>query len=252
MIVAKDVCKSYGKAEVLKNLSLTVQEGEIVVILGRSGIGKSVLLKQIIGIETPEKGYVEVKGQRISELSRVERYKAIKDMGMLFQGSALFDSMTVEENTGFHLEQHHLFPSKEIKKKVIHALELVGLKDAIGKMPGSLSGGMRKRAAIARLIVYHPSIMLYDEPTTGLDPLTSDNIVELIDKTRRELNASGIVVTHDIRAALKLGDRLAFLHDGKILHIAPKHEFMKIQDPILTTFLEKSMVTDSYLKQYEG
>lgn len=247
IIVAKDLWKSFGKLQVLKGLNLTIFEGETLVILGRSGEGKSVFLKEIIGIEKPDKGYVEVDGEKISEMSQRKKTKTTKSMGMLFQGSALFDSMTVAENTAFYLRQHENISEKEIKDRVAQALEMVGLGGIELKMPSDLSGGMRKRAALARLIVYRPRIVLYDEPTTGLDPITAMQINELINQTQKELQATSVVVTHDIRSAMEVGDRIAFQSEGQIAQIAPKDEFLKIQDPKLKAFFENAILTESYL-----
>lgn len=252
MIHVHDVWKRYGKLEVLKGLSLDILDGETLVILGRSGVGKSVLLKQIIGLESPDKGYVEVDGQKVTDLTVRTMRPSIKPMGMLFQGSALFDSMDVGQNTAFYLNQH--FPSlseKEVKEKVAHALEMVGLGGIERKMPSELSGGMRKRAALARLIVYRPQIILYDEPTTGLDPITSMQINDLINQTKKELKATSIVVTHDIRSALEVGDRLAFHSDGKIAHVAPKFEFLQIDDPLLHDFFNNATIDKRELEKYK-
>lgn len=253
MIHVHDVWKRYGKLEVLKGLSLDILDGETLVILGRSGVGKSVLLKQIIGLETPDQGYVEVDGVRVSNLSDRAMRQGMKPMGMLFQGSALFDSMNVGENTAFYLHQHQspLSPlsQSEIDDLVANALKMVGLEGVQHKMPSELSGGMRKRAALARLIVYRPQIILYDEPTTGLDPITSMQINELINRTKEELNATSVVVTHDIRSALEVGDRLAFHHDGKIAVLAPKEEFMQIDNPLLHDFFNNSIIDETVLKK---
>lgn len=246
MITICDLCKSYRSHEVLKGLNLEVKQGEILVILGRSGVGKSVLLKHIIGIEKPDKGYIEIDGVRISELKQSAVYKAVRNMGMLFQGSALFDSMDMMENTAFYLRQHpnpatgKAYSEDEICEKVCKALETVGLGGTEDKMPSDLSGGMRKRAGLARLIVYRPTILLYDEPTAGLDPITCQQINELIVKTQKELKGTSIVVTHDIRSALYIADRLALHHDGIITHIDTPENFMKIDHPIIS-FLNRTL-----------
>ncbi|HEX2579763.1 MAG TPA: ATP-binding cassette domain-containing protein [Rhabdochlamydiaceae bacterium] len=246
MIEIRNLKKSFKKSKVLDGVDLDIQKGETLVILGRSGTGKSVLLKHIIGITKPDDGTIDINGNRISDLSGPDLYKAVINMGMLFQGAALFDSMNVEENTGFFLDQHGdtatgaTLSEQEIKDRVSHALEMVGLAGTQQKMPSELSGGMRKRAALARLIVYRPSIILYDEPTTGLDPITSMQINELIVKTQHELKATSIVVTHDILSALHVADRLALLDQGKITHIAEPDAFMKIDNPIIE-FLRKTI-----------
>lgn len=246
MISIRNLKKCFGKKQVLKGLSLDVAEGEILVILGRSGVGKSVLLKHIIGIEKPDEGTVDVGGVRISDLTQKQLYQAVKDMGMLFQGAALFDSMTIFENAAFHLRQHpnpktgERYTEEMIKKKVTTALRMVGLEDEEQKMPANLSGGMRKRAGLARLLVYRPKIVLYDEPTTGLDPITSEQINELIVKTQEELQGTSIVVTHDIHSALYIADRLALHQDGKIAYVAPPKDFLDIDDPTIK-FLKNTL-----------
>lgn len=252
MIHVHDVWKKYGKLEVLKGINLDIFDEETVVILGRSGVGKSVLLRQIIGLESPDKGYVEVDSVRISDLTLRAHRANLKPMGMLFQSSALFDSMDVGENTAFYLKQHEPnLPESEVESRVEIALNMVGLTDTQNKMPSELSGGMRKRAALARLIVYRPQIILYDEPTTGLDPITAMQINELINKTKHELKATSVVVTHDIRSALEVGDRLAFHYDGKIAIIAPKHEFFQNNDPILQDFFNNATIDTNHLEQYK-
>lgn len=240
MIEVTDLWKDYPDIEVLKGLNLKVETGETVVILGRSGVGKSVLLRLLLGLEKPDRGEIFIDNICINRLTEKELYRAVRNMGMLFQGGALFDSMTIEENTGFYFQQHPdpTIDKKELKRRVDEALTMVGLDGAQHKLPSQLSGGMRKRAALARLIVYRPMLILYDEPTTGLDPITSEQINELIVKIQGELKATCIVVTHDIQCALRVGDRLALHDEGRITHIASPKEFFKIKDPIID-FLNK-------------
>ncbi len=239
MINVHKLRKKFNGFSVLNGLDLDVHDGETLVILGRSGTGKSVLLKHIIGIDKPDEGWIEINGVRISELSGAALYKTIFHMGMLFQSGALFDSMNIEDNTAFFLKEHgdvaknKKFSSAEIKFRTAQALEMVGLNGTEKKMPSELSGGMRKRAALARLIVYRPSIILYDEPTTGLDPITSMQINELIVETQKKLKTTSIVVTHDILSALHIGDRLALIENGKITCIEKPEAFMKIDNPII-------------------
>ncbi len=253
MIHVSNVWKKYGKLQVLKGLNLDIFDGETLVILGRSGVGKSVLLKQIIGLESPDQGHIEVDGTKVTDLRAHSRRPGLKPMGMLFQGSALFDSMDVGENTAFYLRQH--FPKlseSEIRDRVEQALLMVGLEGTEKKLPSELSGGMRKRAALARLIVYRPQIILYDEPTTGLDPITSMQINDLINQTKEELKATSIVVTHDIRSALEVGDRLAFHSDGTIAQIAKKSDFFKIDDEQLHEFFNNAVIDKDEIKKYKG
>ena len=243
MICIENLWKRYGSKDVLSGLNLQVIKGEILVILGRSGVGKSVLLRHIIGIEKPDSGSITVDGVLISNLRKKRLEDAVRGMGMLFQGSALFDSMTIGANTAFYLRQHGGYTEGQIQKMIDEALEKVGLEGTKNAMPSDLSGGMRKRAALARLLVYRPSILLYDEPTTGLDPITAQQISELILQTQRELKGTSIVVTHDIASALAIADRLALHRDGKIAYIAKPNEFLKIDDPIINFLRTHSNVT---------
>ncbi len=229
---------------------MEIESGATVVILGRSGVGKSVLLKQIIGMEYPDKGEIEIDDVVVTKMTQAERYKKIRNIGMLFQGAALFDSMTVGENTAFFLREHGdpktglKMTDKEMRKKASEALEMVDLAGTENKLPSDLSGGMRKRAGLARMIVYQPTIKLFDEPTTGLDPITAMQINNLIVKTQNEMQGTSIIVTHDLRSADEITrhpqDRLAFHHEGKILYYAPKEEFFKIKDPILEEFFKNA------------
>jgi phospholipid/cholesterol/gamma-HCH transport system ATP-binding protein len=246
-ISVKNLWKKYGQNIVLKGLDLNIYEGETLVILGRSGVGKSVLLKQIMGLEKPDSGTIQVNGFSICSLKQTDLYKAISNMGMLFQGGALFDSMNIEENTSFYLNEHNdpksgkKLTEEEIKERAQESLKMVGLAGVEEKMPSDLSGGMKKRAALARLIAYRPSILLYDEPTTGLDPITAMQINQLILKTQKELNATSIVVTHDLKSAITVGNRIALHHEGKIAYIDEKNNFLKSDNPLIRDFLKDAL-----------
>ncbi len=253
MIKVKNLWKSYGSLTVLKGLDLEIFDGETLVILGRSGVGKSVLLRQIIGIETPDEGSIEINDVDITKLNQIERFKVTKEMGMLFQGAALFDSMTVGANIAFYLNQHHQeLSSQEIQRRTRDTLEMVGLEGTENKMPSELSGGMRKRAALARVVIYRPRIVLYDEPTTGLDPVTSMQINDLIKQTQKELHPTSIIVTHDIKSAMEVGDRLAFHEDGKILYVATKEEFLNSNEPHIQAFFDNAIIQDSFLNKIKN
>ncbi|MFN0065569.1 MAG: ABC transporter ATP-binding protein [Chlamydiales bacterium] len=241
----KNLYKSYGTKIVLKGIDLRIETGETLVILGRSGAGKSVLLRQIMGIEKPDSGEIYIDEVPLTPLHGHHLFCALREMGMLFQAGALFDSLTIGENTAFYLKQHRRngikLSDKEIKERVTAALQLVGLEGTEDLMPSDLSGGMRKRAALARLIVYRPKILLYDEPTTGLDPITAMQINDLILKTQNELHATSIVVTHDLCSAFHVADRIAFNHQGEIIHITKKKDFRNIPDPLVQNFLQNAV-----------
>ncbi len=256
MIRVEDIWKSYGTNQVLKGLSLNVFKGTTMVILGRSGVGKSVLLRQLIGIDTPDKGSIWINGSCITALKEKEKLKVLKDVGMLFQSSALFDSMTVGENVAFYMRQHReihgevygdangtkKLSEKEIKERVLNALHQVGLDGYEDKMPAELSGGQKRRAALARLIIYRPKILLFDEPTTGLDPITASTINKLISSTVKSLDATAIVVTHDLNSALEVGDYFALHHEGKIAYVDEKQAFLQRGDTLVRTYLEHAIV----------
>lgn len=248
MIKARNLWKRYGKVDVLRGLNLDVEEGKTLVILGRSGAGKSVTLRLIMGLDKPDQGTVEVDGHKVSEMSQYERFRSIQHVAMLFQGSALFDSMNVGENVSFFLKEHIDLQEKrwltadEINARVDEALKLVGLPDTAHKLPSDLSGGMRRRVAIARLIAYRPTVILYDEPTAGLDPVTAMSINELIRNTQHKLKATSIVVTHDLRSALEVGDSIAYHYDGQIVQHAPRDKFFFIDDPNVHAFVDNTIL----------
>ncbi|MCK4427214.1 MAG: ABC transporter ATP-binding protein [candidate division Zixibacteria bacterium] len=240
MIEFKDVYKSFGANQVLKGVNLTIQKGETAVIIGRSGCGKSVLLKHVIGLLKPDKGEIFVDGEDITSYQDDKLYKLRRKFGMIFQASALFDSMTVDENVGLGLREHTSLPEAKIKKKVKETLKLVGLSAIEEKKPAELSGGMKKRVGLARAIAMDPEYVLYDEPTTGLDPIMGDVINELIINLRNTLSITSIAVTHDIVSAYKIADRIAMLYDGKIIFTGTPEETKNTDHPVVRQFIEGS------------
>ncbi len=235
-----DVWKSLGRKEVLRGVNLSVARGESLVIIGRSGTGKSVLLKHAIGLMNPDRGSVQVNGLNVSELADRELFELRETMGMLFQAGALFDSMTIGENVGLALREHTPLPEAQIEIVVAEKLALVGLAGSEPQRPSALSGGMKKRAALARALAMNPKIMLYDEPTTGLDPITSDVINRLIRRLQDRLGITSIAVTHDMRSAYHIADRIAMLHEGRIHAIGTPAEIQATRDPIVRQFIEGS------------
>jgi phospholipid/cholesterol/gamma-HCH transport system ATP-binding protein len=217
MIRIQGLKKRLGKKQVLDGVDLDIASGETVVVMGRSGTGKSVLLKHIIGLMTPDAGSIEVEGQEIVGMRERELDGVRRRFGMLFQGAALFDSLTVGENVGLGLREHQRLDDAEVRQRVAERLEWVGLAGVEAMKPASLSGGMRKRVGLARAIAMDPQYILYDEPTTGLDPIMADAIDQLIRSLQKRLGVTSVVVTHDMTSAYKVADRMAMLHDGKMV-----------------------------------
>ena len=239
-IVIESVWKRLGTKEVLRGVDLNVAPGESVVIIGRSGTGKSVLLKHVIGLMHPDGGTVRVEGIDVPSLGGKEMLELRKQMGMLFQGGALFDSLTVGENVGLPLREHTDMAETQVDLVVHEKLHLVGLESAESMRPSNLSGGMKKRAALARALALNPKIMLYDEPTTGLDPITADLINRLIRRLQERLGITSIAVTHDMRSAYHIADRIAMLHEGRIHAIGTPAEIQATSDPAVRQFIEGS------------
>jgi len=230
--------KSFGGKPVLRGVDLAIGRGETVVVLGGSGTGKSVLLKHTIGLHSPDAGEVYVDGVEITTFDEDELIETRKKVGMLFQAGALFDSMTVADNVAYALREHTDQAEEQIGARVREVLNLVELADVEDLMPSSLSGGMRKRVALARAIALAPRAILYDEPTTGLDPITANTINRLIRSLQKRLGVTSIVVTHDIHSAFTVGDRIAFIHEGRILWNGSVDEAKATSEPTLKNFLE--------------
>ncbi|MFA5858955.1 MAG: ABC transporter ATP-binding protein [Elusimicrobiota bacterium] len=239
MIKVEGVYKQFGKKQVLDNVELEIYDGETLTIIGGSGCGKTVLLKHLVGLLKPDKGEIYVDDQQISKLEDEQLWKIQQKFGYLFQGAALFDSLTVAENVAFGLRNMKL-PYTEVMRRVKEGLRHVGLKDIENQKPAELSGGMRKRVGLARAIAYAPKYVCYDEPTTGLDPITSDTINELILKLQGELKVTSIVVTHDLKSAYKISNRIAMLHQGKIVEIGTPEEIQHTKNPFVRQFIEGS------------
>jgi phospholipid/cholesterol/gamma-HCH transport system ATP-binding protein len=238
----KGVHKSYGVKNVLRGVDLKVYRGEVLVVLGGSGTGKSVTLRHILGLEAPDEGRVLIEEEDITDLPEEELYRVRKKFGMLFQSGALFDSMTVFENIAFPLREHTDMSEEEVGRAVREKLELVDLPGTEHLMPVDLSGGMRKRVGLARSIVLNPKMILYDEPTTGLDPITAQKINELIIDLQSKLNVTSIVVTHDIQSAFSVGDRIAFLNQGVFEWTGTMEAARDTDHPQLREFLKSSAV----------
>jgi len=234
----RGVSKRFGSQAVLDGLDLHIPRGEQRVILGRSGQGKSVLLKLIVGLLDPDAGSIEVDGQEVPRDRRSELYKLRRRFSMVFQGGALFDSMSILDNITLALKEHTQLPAREIADRGQRALSMVGLPEVGAKFPSELSGGMRKRASLARAIIEEPDYILYDEPTTGLDPITSDAINRLIQSLAHELGVTSIVVTHDMQSAFTVGERFALLNNGKIVYEGSKAEARAVSDGPMRQFID--------------
>jgi len=241
MIEIKDLHKSFGANKVLRGVNLAINEGESLAIIGRSGCGKSVLLKHIVGLLSPDEGYIRIEGKIINDLGRKELYEVRRKFGFLFQGAALFDSMTVEENVSLALvENEHNISPDELKKIVAEKLDLVGLPGTQKLKPSELSGGMKKRVALARALVTNPAYILYDEPTTGLDPIMSDSIDELIKDLNEKLHVTSIVVTHDMFSVKNTADKIAMLDEGRIYFTGTPAEILASTDPVIQKFIQRT------------
>lgn len=238
MIELKDVYKSFGPKQVLRGFSLTVNEGETMVIIGYSGTGKSVAIKHIVGLLEPDSGEVWVDGQRVDQLSRQALYTLRGNIGYVFQFAALFDSMSIGENVAMGLRKQGTLTEGEITTRVNEALDLVDLPEVHHRMPAELSGGMRKRVGIARAIALRPKYILYDEPTTGLDPVTSATIDALMVRMREQLGVTGIVITHDMRSAYTVGTKIAMLYEGSVRQVGTVEEIQQSTDPLVRQFIE--------------
>ncbi len=237
MIEIKEITRSFNEHKVLDGLNLKIQKGSTLVIIGRSGCGKSVLLKHIVGILKPDSGAIFVDGKNILKLNEKELKALRMKMGMVFQGGALFDSLTVGENVGFSLIEHDNMVGRELLERVEEALYLVGLCGIANLMPSELSGGMKKRVALARAICIKPDIIFYDEPTTGVDPITADGINELIKNLHDKLKVTSVVVTHDMKSAYRVADRIAMLYNGKIIFEGTPQEVQNTDHPIVHQFI---------------
>ncbi len=238
MIVFENVHKSFGPKKVLDGFSLEVREGETMVIIGYSGTGKSVAIKHIVGLLEPDKGTVWVDDLEVPKLSRRDLYALRAKIGYVFQSAALFDSMTVGENVAMGLRKSGTLTEPEIDARVHEALELVDLPATANVLPIELSGGMRKRVGLARAVALRPKYLLYDEPTTGLDPVTSAVIDDLMLRLQKSLGVTGIVITHDMRSAYKVGTRIAMLYEGSVRSVGTVDEIKRSTDPVVRQFIE--------------
>lgn len=241
MIEIIELHKSFGSNHVLRGVNFLINKGESLAIIGRSGCGKSVLLKHIVGLLQPDEGYVKIEGKVVSEADRKSLYDIRRKFGFLFQGAALFDSMTVFENVSLPLVENNFgYSKKDIEKIVAEKLELVGLPKTQELKPAELSGGMKKRVGLARALVTNPDYVLYDEPTTGLDPIMSDSIDDLIKELNEKINVTSIVVTHDMFSVKNTADKIAMMHEGKIYFTGTPDQLLTSTDPIIQKFIQRT------------
>lgn len=243
MIEINNLYKSFGTKKVLQGVNLTIEKGETIVIIGRSGCGKSVLIKHIVGLLKPDSGYVKVEGKMVGDLNEKELYELRKKFGFLFQGAALFDSMTVEENVSLPLvESKNGFSKVEVKNIVEEKLSLVGLEGILNLKPSELSGGMKKRVALARALVTNPAYILYDEPTTGLDPIMSDSIDQLIKDLSEKIKVTSVVVTHDMYSVKNVANRVAMMNNGLIYFTGKPEDLINSTDKVIQDFIRRTEV----------
>ena len=238
MIRIVNLHTSFGPKKVLRGVDLEVRQGETMVVIGQSGSGKSVLLKHLIGLMKPDQGQVFVDGVEINRLKENELFRIMKKFGMVFQGAALFDSLTVEKNVSFGLERYTDYPPEKVREIVRESLAKVGLKNVEHLMPHELSGGMKKRVGLARAIAYRPEIILYDEPSTGIDPIRADAINDMINLLREEMSVTSVVITHDMASAFKVADRMAMLCGGRIILVGTPEEIKASPNEFVQQFIQ--------------
>jgi phospholipid/cholesterol/gamma-HCH transport system ATP-binding protein len=253
MIKVVDLYKSFGSKQVLRGVNLEVHDAETLTIIGGSGTGKSLLLKNIIGLLKPDRGEIFIDDQETTHLNEAQLLRVQQKFGYLFQDAALFDSMTVGDNVAFGLRNLTDFTEQQIADRVLECLAVVGLQGVENLKPAALSGGMKKRVGLARAIAYRPEYVLYDEPTTGLDPIMADVINDLIIRLQEKLQVTSIVVTHDMKAAYKISDRIAMLYQGKIITVGAPDEIRNSEDPLVHQFVEglsEGPITLNYEKNF--
>lgn len=248
-ICVQDLCKSYGPQQVLQSISCDIQRGAITVIIGGSGAGKSTLMRQLVRLEKPDSGRIIVNGRNIVHLNEAQLLPVRRKFGMVFQMSALFDSMTVYENLAFPLREHTRLRPRQIREKVMDKLSILGVDHSYKKYPSEISGGMNKRVAVARALMLEPEVLIYDEPTSGLDPITSRTVDELIVDTQRRTGVTSIVVSHDMASVFNIADQVCYLHQGRIELQGDPHRFLKSASEHVRDFLQSSGIDPAMLNE---